>query len=110
MEKQSSSIAVKPVNKAKVRNFIRVMLILAVVTFMEFVIAFTVPAESFKWSRIVVFILLTIVKAYYIVSEFMHLGHERKPLKLSIVLPMLFVAFLIFIMIYQGDAILKLLH
>ena len=44
-------------------------------------------------SSIVVFIALTIVKAYYIVSEFMHLGHEKKSLKMSIVLPMLFVVF-----------------
>jgi len=53
---------------------------------------------------------LTILKAYYIVAEFMHLGHEKKSLKMSIVLPMLFVVFLIFIMIYQGDAILKALY
>ena len=60
--------------------------------------------------RVVVFIALTIVKAYYIVSEFMHLGHEKKSLKMSIVLPMLFVVFFIFIMIYQGGAIFEALQ
>lgn len=109
MEQQTPQVEVQPVNKAKVKNFIKVMLYLAVITAFEFLIAFTVPSE-YKWTRIIVFIALTILKAYYIVAEFMHLGHEKKSLKMSIVLPMLFVVFLIFIMIYQGDAILKALY
>ena len=88
-----SQIEVKPLNKAKVKLFLRVTLILFLVTLFEFAIAFTV-LHDYKWLRIVVFVVLTIVKAYYIVSEFMHLGHERKSLKLSILLPLLFVVFL----------------
>lgn len=109
MEQQTPQVEVQPVNKAKVKNFIKVMFYLAAITAFEFLIAFTVPSE-YKWTRIIVFIALTILKAYYIVAEFMHLGHEKKSLKMSIVLPMLFVVFLIFIMIYQGDAILKALY
>lgn len=108
MEQQTQQIEVKPVNKAKIKNFLKVMWYLAAITAIEFAIAFTVPMEQ-KWTRIVVFIALTIVKAYYIVAEFMHLGHEKKSLRMSIVLPMLFVVFLIFIMIYQGSAILEAL-
>lgn len=96
-------IEVKPVNKDKVKHFIKVMLYLAGITAIEFLIAFTAP-ESWKWVKVVVFILLTVFKAYYIVSEFMHLGHEKKSLRMSIVLPMMFVLFLIFILIYQGSA------
>ncbi len=106
---QVSQVEVKPVNKDKVKLFLRVMWILAIVTAFEFAIAFTVPHE-YKWLRIVVFVVLTIVKAYYIVSEFMHLGHEKRSLKMSIVLPMLFVVFLIFILIFQADAIFKVLY
>lgn len=109
MEQETPHVEVQPVNKAKVRHFIKVMLYLAVITAFEFAIAFTVP-HDYKWLRIVIFIVLTIVKAYYIVAEFMHLGHEKKSLKMSIVLPMLFVVFLVFILIYQGDAILKVLY
>ncbi len=108
MEHQKPQVEVQPVNKAKVRNFIKVMLYLSAITAIEFAIAFTVPHE-YKWMRIVIFIALTIVKAYYIVAEFMHLGHEKKSLKMSIVLPMILVIFLIFIMIYQGSAILETL-
>ncbi len=80
---------------------------MGVVTAIEFVIAFTVPAGVFRTS---VFIILTIVKAFYIVAEFMHLGHEKKSLKLSILLPIIFIVFLIFILMYQGAAILEVLQ
>lgn len=109
MEQQSPQVEVKPVDKKKIKHFLKVMWYLAIITAFEFAIAFTVPHE-YKWVRIWVFIALTIVKAYYIVSEFMHLGHEKKSLKMSIVLPMLFVVFFIFIMIYQGGAILEALY
>lgn len=109
MEQQTPQVEVKPADKAKIKHFLVVMGYLAAITALEFLIAFTVPHE-YKWVRIVVFIALTIVKAYYIVAEFMHLGHEKKSLKMSIVLPMLFVVFFIFIMIYQGGAILELLY
>ncbi|MEP1094644.1 MAG: cytochrome C oxidase subunit IV family protein [Cyclobacteriaceae bacterium] len=109
MDHQSPEIEVQPVNKDKVKNFLKVMWYLAAITALEFAIAFTVPHE-FKWVRNVVFIVLTIVKAYYIVAEFMHLGHEKKSLKMSIVLPMLFVVFLIFILIFQGNAIYNSLY
>ena len=108
MEQQTPQIEVQPVDKAKVKNFIKVMLYLAAITVVEFGIAFTVPHDQ-KWLRIIVFVTLTIVKAYYIVAEFMHLGHEKKSLKMSIVLPMILVVFFIFIMIYQGGAILEVL-
>ncbi len=108
MEQENNQIAVAPVNKSKVKVFLRVTLILAVVTGIEYLIAFTVP-HDYKTLRIAIFVGLTIVKAFYIVMEFMHLGHEKKSLKMSIVLPMLFVCFFIFIMIYQGGALLELL-
>jgi len=104
-----SQVQAKPVNKEKVKHFLKVMWYLAAITALEFAIAFTVP-HDFKWLRIIVFICLTLVKAYYIVSEFMHLGHEKRSLKMSIVLPMLFVVFLIFILIFQADSIYELLY
>lgn len=106
---ENTQVEVKPLNKEKVKNFLRVMWILAAITAIEFAIAFTIPHE-YKWGRIIVFIVLTIFKAYYIVSEFMHLGHEKRSLKMSIVLPMLFVVFLLAILIKQADAIFKVLN
>lgn len=108
MTEETKPIEVKPINKSKVRTFLRVTVILALVTAFEYLIAFTVP-HDYKLVRVTIFVLLTIVKAFYIVWEFMHLGHEKKSLKMSVVLPMMFVVFFIFIMIYQGDAVFDLL-
>ena len=50
-----------------------------------------------------VFIILTIVKAAYIVMEFMHLGHEVKGLKLTILLPcVILIPYLLFILLAEG--------
>lgn len=50
-----------------------------------------------------VFIILGVVKAYYIVGVFMHMKFERKVLMYTIVLPMIFVVFLVTLMIIEGD-------
>ena len=50
--------------------------------------------ETIKWS----FIILTLVKAGYIVMVFMHLGDERKNLRNTILTPYLvFILYLIYI-------------
>lgn len=55
-----------------------------------------------KW----LFISLTLVKAYYIVFKFMHLGDEKKNFKLTILLPtMIFIAYFIGMMMYEGYAL-----
>jgi cytochrome c oxidase subunit IV len=58
--------------------------------------------------KISIFIGLTFVKAFYIVSEFMHLKHETKVLIWSIILPMIFVVWLVIALLYEGGAILGL--
>lgn len=109
MEQSTPQVEVQPLDKKKVRHILKVMGYLALITTGEFIIAFTAP-EEWHHIKVVVFILMTLWKAYYIVSEFMHLGHEKKSLKLSIVLPMILVVFFIFIMIYQGGAIFETLY
>ena len=50
-----------------------------------------------------VFIVLTLVKAAYIVLTFMHLGFERKSLKWTILLPaFILVPYLLFIVLSEG--------
>lgn len=101
---EESQVVVQPVNKEKIRLFLKVTLILFLVTAVEFVIAFTMGASMLKTS---IFIVLTIVKAFYIVSEFMHLGHEVKTLIWSILIPLVFVIWLIIALIYQGGEVLE---
>lgn len=51
----------------------------------------------------VIFIVLTIFKAYYIVAEFMHLGHERKNFIWTITLPIvILIPYLTFILLTEG--------
>lgn len=51
----------------------------------------------------VIFIVLTIAKAYYIVMFFMHLKYERKSFQWTILLPMLvLIPYLTFILLVEG--------
>lgn len=102
MEEQTSNIQVIPPDKAKIRKLWKIAGILGIVTAIEFLIAFTIGPGAFKIS---LFVGLTIVKAFYIVSEFMHLGHEEKSLIWSILLPLIFVVWLIIALLAQGDSI-----
>jgi len=88
----------------KTKKIWMVFWILLGLTALEFLIAFTVPANMF---RVGVFVILTIAKAFYIVAEFMHLRQEVKVLIWSIVLPLIFVAWLLIALIYEGGAIFE---
>ena len=53
-----------------------------------------------------IFIILTIIKAYYIAWDFMHLRDERRSFTSSIVLPLLIlIPYLIFILLLEADYI-----
>ncbi|HEY0046741.1 MAG TPA: cytochrome C oxidase subunit IV family protein [Flavobacterium sp.] len=53
-----------------------------------------------------IFIILTIVKAYYIVWAFMHMEGETAILRWSVVASLIFlVLYLIFILLFEGDYI-----
>ncbi|MDD2984628.1 MAG: cytochrome C oxidase subunit IV family protein [Crocinitomicaceae bacterium] len=54
-----------------------------------------------KWS----FIAMTVVKAAYIVSVFMHLGEEKRNLRNLILIPyFIFILYIIFIILLEGSA------
>ncbi len=51
-----------------------------------------------------IFIILTIVKAYYIMWAFMHLEGEKANLRWSIVAPLVFlIIYLVFILLIEGN-------
>jgi len=100
---EENQITVLPPDKEKIKKLWRVALIMAIVTGIEFIFAFTLDAGHLKTS---IFVALTIVKAGYIVGEFMHLRHEVKVLYYSILIPMVFVVWFLVAMIYEGISIL----
>ena len=102
---ETNKVVVQPPDKEKIRKIWRVALILAIVTACEFAVAFILPPE-YRMIKILTFIIMTIVKAFYIVAEFMHLGHEVKSLIYSILIPMAFVVWLLIALIVEGGSIL----
>ncbi len=72
--------------------------LLTVITGIEVALGSIIHQDSPSWPTVkIFFILLTLVKAGYIVMSFMHLGHERKSLKYVILLPYIF--FIIYLII-----------
>lgn len=87
------------------KKILFVTVLLTVITAVEvamgiiFKRAETFTWETIKWS----FIILTLVKAGYIVMIFMHLGDERKNLRNTILIPYLvFIIYLIFIALTEA--------
>jgi cytochrome c oxidase subunit IV len=97
-----AQITVLPPDKEKIKKLWTVAGILGIVTAFEFLIAFTMHAGPLKTA---IFIGLTIVKAGYIVGEFMHLRYEVKVLFWSILIPMIFVVWMLVAFVYEGIAI-----
>lgn len=89
------------------KKIIFVTILLTIITAVEVLMGIyfkrseTFTWEAIKWS----FIILTLVKAGYIVMSFMHLGDERRNLKWVIIAP-----YTLFILYLLGILILEALH
>ena len=92
-------VTVIPPDKEKIKKLWTVAGILLFVTIIEFIIAFTMGHGTLKTA---IFVGLTIVKAAYIVGEFMHLRYEVKVLLWSILIPMIFVVWMLVAFVYEG--------
>ncbi len=99
---EENNVVVQPVDKAKIKQIVKVAIILGIITAFEFAIAFTLGAGLVKTT---IFVLMTLIKAGYIIWEFMHLGHEVKGLKWTIIAPTLFVIWLLVALLMEGSAI-----
>jgi cytochrome c oxidase subunit 4 len=108
-QETQSSVIIQPADKTKINGILKVAMILFIITILEFIVAFTVPHE-FAMFRVVIFVGMTLVKAFYIVAEFMHLAHERKILMWSIVIPLVLVVWLLAALLIQGGAIFSVLY
>jgi cytochrome c oxidase subunit IV len=97
-------VTVIPPDKAKIAKLWRVALIMLGITIFEFAVAFLVPHE-YHDLRVWTFILMTIVKAAYIVGEFMHLRYEVKVLIWSVLIPMTFVVWMLVAFVYEGMSV-----
>jgi len=89
------------------KKILLVTLFLTVATILEVFLGATFKRNgTFTWDVIVmVFVVLTLVKAFFIVTVFMHLGDERKNIQRTILIPYLFfmVYMIILITVIEGD-------
>jgi len=82
----------------------KVFFILLAITVVEFIVALAVPhAVMGNFVRNTIYIVLTLVKAFYIIAFFMHLKFEKYTLKLFLILSIIFIIFFIVLMLVEGD-------
>ena len=97
--------------KSNVQKIWGVLIFLSIVTAIEVALGILKPPilmNYFLGLKMInwIFIILTIVKAYYIAWDFMHIRDETSGLKNSIVLPLLIlIPYLAFILIIEADYI-----
>lgn len=82
----------------------RTFWILAVITAIEFTLAYLMKPGMGRTS---LFVAMTLIKAFYIVGEFMHLKHETKSLIWFIVMPVILVIWLLVALLVEGGSIFE---
>lgn len=97
---QGNQVIAQPQTKAIWKTFI----ILLIATVIEFAIAFLIPADGYKYTKVAIFVVLTLFKAFYIIGEFMHLKHEVKTLIWSVSIPTAFIVWLLIALVYEGGS------
>ena len=93
-----------------------VLIFLSIVTTIEVALGIIKPeilSGSFLRMKILnwIFIILNIVKAYYIAWDFMHIRDEKSGLKNAIVLPLvILIPYLAFILLIEADYIFDVME
>ena len=101
--------------KSNVQKIWGVLVFLSIVTAIEVALGIIKPPlllNYFLGVKILnwLFIILTIIKAYYITWDFMHVRDEKPFLKNTIVIPLLIlIPFLLFILLYEGSYIFNIM-
>ncbi|MEK9740496.1 MAG: cytochrome C oxidase subunit IV family protein [Flavobacteriaceae bacterium] len=93
-----------------------VLIFLSIVTTIEVALGIIKPEvllTSFLRMKLLnwIFIILTLVKAYYIAWDFMHIRDEKSGLKNAIVLPLIIlIPYLAFILLLEADYIFEVMR
>jgi len=98
--------------KSNVTKIWGVLVFLTIVTAVEVVLGISKPEiltkNYFIGMKVLnwIFIVLTLVKAYYITWDFMHMRDEKSSLRRAVVwTPIFLVCYLIFILLFEADYI-----
>ncbi len=88
----------------------RTFRVLLVITIVELILAIGYYEMEFQNRHLVkhvlngIFVILTLTKAFYIIAEFMHLGHEIKNLILTLAMPALLFVWFIIAFLWDGGS------
>ena len=94
------------------KRILKIFYILTAITCVEFFIALWLAPHFHISSNIVnpAYIILTLLKAYFIVAFFMHLKFEKVGLALAIIVPILFIIGLILVLTNESHYWIGLRH
>ena len=101
MALQTQTTEQKVISPAQTAAIWKTFWILLILTGIEFAIAFTMPNNRY---RVAIFSTMTIVKAFFIVGEFMHLKNEVKILIWAVLFPVITIAWLLVALLLEGGA------
>ncbi|HWH62463.1 MAG TPA: cytochrome C oxidase subunit IV family protein [Ginsengibacter sp.] len=98
--------------EAQVKRIWKAFWILLVLTIIELVLGLSIyyidmeanPSEALILFLKGVITILTLAKAFYIISIFMHLGDEVRNLIMSLAIPALLFIWFIFTFLYEGNS------
>ena len=98
--------------KSNTQKIWGVLIFLTIVTAIEVALGITKPEfltnNTFLAMKLLnwIFIILTLVKAYYITWDFMHMRDEKSSLRRAVVwTPIFLVLYLLFILLFEADYI-----
>ncbi|PDH51151.1 MAG: hypothetical protein CND00_03665 [Cryomorphaceae bacterium MED-G14] len=97
--------------KSNVQKIWGVLIFLSIVTIVEVALGIIKPEilmNTFLSMKLInwIFLILTIIKAYYITWDFMHMRDESFSLQASVVITLIFLmAYLAFILLVEGNYI-----
>ena len=83
----------------------QVFFYLLAITALEFLIALYILPEGYIGQGLANFsyIILTLVKAFYIIAYFMHLKFEKLALKTGLIVSLIFIVYFIILMLTEGS-------
>lgn len=102
--------------KSNTQKIWGVLILLSIVTAIEVILGIYKPSAllaPFLGMKLLnwIFIILTIVKAYYITWDFMHMRDETKALRRVVVWTAVFlICYLVFILLQEGGYIFDVYH
>ena len=102
--------------KSNVQKIWGVLIFLSIVTAIEVILGIVKPEilmSYFLSMKLInwIFVILTLVKAYYITWDFMHMRDEKFGLQVSVVITLIFlIAYAAFIFLVEGNYIYDIMY